>query len=81
LDRIGAAGVKRRHLAAPTKIANKDCLEFGNGRARLDRRARLLDYSGAFNAYNLTANTCQSEFTFGDFNAGTGNACTAMTCN
>lgn len=41
----------------------------------------LLDYSGAFNAYNLTANTCQSEFTFGDFNAGTGNACTAMTCN
>jgi hypothetical protein len=53
---------------------------FFTGPRRLSNN--ILDYSGAFFPYNTTRGTCSADFTsIADFNAGTGNFCSAAACN
>jgi hypothetical protein len=44
-------------------------------------RDSILDYSGAFFAYNPSGGTCQSDIAPADWNAGTGHACRPSGCN
>lgn len=41
----------------------------------------IWDYSGAFFPYNQSGNTCHSDITPADFNAGTGHVCGTSSCN